>query len=110
MEAEALTDSYDRKPEAELLPYCRKNNLTLIAYSPLGRGVVNSSSDKRLTKIDELAAKYNKTRAQILLNWLVSRGGVVAIPKAADPKHIEENAVAADFEMAEEEYTLISRL
>ncbi len=101
---------FDRKPEAELLPYCRKNNLTLIAYSPLGRGVVNSSSDKRLAKIDELATKYNKTRAQILLNWLVSRGGVVAIPKAADPKHIEENASAADFEMTEGEYTLISRL
>lgn len=101
---------FDRKPEAELLPYCRKNNLTLIAYSPLGRGIVNSSSDKRLAKIDELATKYNKTRAQILLNWLVSRGGVVAIPKAADPKHIEENASAADFEMTEGEYTLISRL
>jgi hypothetical protein len=35
---------------------------------------------------------------------------VVAIPKAADPKHIEENASAADFEMTEGEYTLISRL
>lgn len=101
---------FDRKPEAELLPYCRKNNLTLIAYSPLGKGAVNSSTDKRLTKIDELAARYNKTRAQILLNWLVNQGGVVAIPKAADPKHIEENASAADFEMTEAEYTLISRL
>lgn len=101
---------FERKPEAELLPYCRKNNLTLIAYSPLGKGAVNSSTDKRLTKIDELAARYNKTRAQILLNWLVNQGGVVAIPKAADPKHIEENASAADFEMTEAEYTLISRL
>lgn len=100
---------FDRSAERDVLPYCRKNGRTLIAYSPLGKGRV-SSDDPRLKRVDEIAAKYGRTRAQVLLNWLVNAGGVVAIPKAANPKHIEENAAAADFTMSEEDYEAISRL
>jgi diketogulonate reductase-like aldo/keto reductase len=99
---------FDRSPEGGVLPYCRKNGLTVIAYSPLGKGRINSEHPI-MVKLDGLAAKYGKTRAQIALNWLVRDDRVVAIPKAADSKHIDENAAAADFEMTPEDYEALRR-
>lgn len=100
---------FDRAAEKDVLPYCNRNGRTLIAYRPLGKGMVSSDNEK-LRKVDEIAARYGKTRAQVLLNWLVNRGNVIAIPKAANPKHVEENAGAADFTMSEQDYEAISRL
>jgi diketogulonate reductase-like aldo/keto reductase len=98
---------FDRKPEREILDYCNRNNVTLIAYSPLGKGEVNGS-DRRLKVVDQLAAKYNKTRAQILLNWLLSKGNVLPIPKASKPEHVKQNCEASDFQLTVEDCRLLN--
>ena len=49
--------------------------------------------------LNDLAKKYQKTPAQIALNWLISKKGVVAIPKASNFKHIKENLGAVGWEM-----------
>jgi len=89
-----------QEPAGELLPYCRENDVTLIAYSPLEKG--------RLTKpgysvLDELADKYGKTQAQISLNWLIFQEGVVAIPKASRLEHVNDNAEAVGWELSDED-------
>jgi diketogulonate reductase-like aldo/keto reductase len=92
-----------RSVEAEMLPYCTKESLTLIAYSPLDRGNV---SLKRVP--NNLLEKYNLTAAQIVLNWVTYRKPVVAIPKAARIEHVEENARSVDVRISEADYQLLS--
>ncbi len=41
--------------------------------------------------LEEVGSKYNKTPAQVLLNWVISKPNVVAIPKAAKIEHLREN-------------------
>ncbi len=89
-----------RNPEEELLPYCQKQKISLIAYSPLGHGKLFAGKYKKLFDLlSNVGAKYNKTAAQISLNWLVSRKGVFAIPKASSIEHAVENAKATSFKL-----------
>jgi diketogulonate reductase-like aldo/keto reductase len=77
----------DQKPRTNLLPYLRETNRTLIAYSPLGKGILPKLEQKKLT---EISTKYEKTKTQIALNWVVSQENVVAIPKSSNPIHLME--------------------
>jgi diketogulonate reductase-like aldo/keto reductase len=77
----------DQKPRTDLLPYLQETNRTLIAYSPLGKGLLTKIDNKTLS---ETAKKYNKTKTQTALNWLISQENVVAIPKSTNPIHLME--------------------
>lgn len=57
----------------------------------------------------ELAAKYKKTPAQIVLRW-ARQHGVIAIPKSITPSRIEENANVFDFELSAEDMDRIDGL
>jgi len=59
--------------------------------------------------IKELAAKYNKTPAQVILNWHLSRDYVI-IPKTATASRLQENFDCDTFEMTPEELQKISNL
>ena len=59
--------------------------------------------------IKELAAKYNKTPGQIILNWHLSRG-LVPIPKTSTMSRIRENLESDTFVMAPEDIPKISAL
>lgn len=86
----------EQGPRAELLPYCRENDVILIAYTPLAKG--NLARPGNLV-LDELAEKYGKTQAQISLNWLILQEKVIAIPKATNPDHLRDNIGATDWEI-----------
>lgn len=68
------------------LDYCRANDIVVTAYSPLTKG--RKLDDKRLGVI---AAKAEKTPAQVLIRWALQKG-VVVIPKSSSPERIRENA------------------
>jgi diketogulonate reductase-like aldo/keto reductase len=91
-----------RAVEKDILPYCEKEKLSLIAYSPLAKGRIPPF---RVPK--ELLSKYKLTAAQAMLNWVTRSDKVLAIPKAADIAHLEENASSVDVRMAESEYAQI---
>jgi len=93
-----------REVEKDILPYSIKNKITLMAYSPLARGLL--PKNKFLKKIGE---KYKKTAAQIALNWLIQKEMVVAIPKTKNLKHLIENAQASDFCLSEEDILEIEK-
>jgi len=97
-----------REVEDDILPYCEKENITLIAYSPLGRG--NILNDPRSKILREVAKKYNKTLVQVALNWLIAKKPVVAIPKAINLSHVEENVNAAGWRLSDEDLELLSRV
>jgi len=91
-----------RGVEFELLPWLEKHRVPVMAYSPVEQG--------RLVKHPKLAAiakERNATAAQIALAWLLARPGVIAIPKAADLGHVEENRAAADLELSAAEMTAL---
>ncbi len=89
-----------RGPEEELLPYCKKQKISVIAYSPLGHGKLFMGRYKKLFDLlSKVGKDYRKTAAQIALNWLISKKEVFAIPKASSVKHAMENAGATSFKL-----------
>lgn len=93
-------------PQTELVDFCKQHEILPIAYSPLASGEL-ARFDQGIIK--ELAEKYHKSVAQILLNWAVARG-TVAIPKTAHPERIAENIDIFDFELTKEEQDAITAL
>jgi len=86
----------------DLLDYCHALNIQLQAYSPLVRG--KKFSDPRLL---ELAKKYGKTPAQIILRWNIELG-VSPIPKSATPSRLKENFDIFDFQISREDLEIMN--
>ena len=72
--------------QQELIDFCKKNTIQYEAWSPLMQGNIFE-----LDIMKELAAKYNKTIAQIVLRWDLQKG-VVTIPKSSKKERIRANA------------------
>lgn len=89
--------------QQKLREYCAAKNITLTAYSPLRSG------DMSLPLIQELAAKYEKTPAQIILNWIMSLD-VIVLAQSSKPERIAENLAASEFVMSEEDIQRITDL
>lgn len=89
----------ERAIEHRVLPFCRREDVALVAYSPFGGGDTDgfppaeSSGGRVLT---EVAAECGATPRQVALAFLLDQGGVFAIPKSASAAHVRENAQAAE--------------
>ena len=95
----------ERGAEFSLLPWQRERGMPLMAYSPIDQGAL--AADAALGK---LARKLDITTAQLALAWVISRTGVVAIPKAVRENHLRENLAAADLVLSAETLAEIDRL
>lgn len=80
---------------------CEAKNIMLIAWSPLEEGKLARPG---FPSLDKMAKKYNKTQAQVALNWLVSNKKIVAIPKASSINHIKENAGAVGWKLDDADF------
>jgi len=96
----------DQKPRTNLLPYLRSTNRTLIAYSPLGKGILTEINKKTLI---DIAEKYGKTPVQVALNWVVSQENVVAIPKSTNPIHLLEFMDSINWRLKIDDKLVLSR-
>jgi len=97
---------FDRTIEDDILPYCEKNNVTIIAYSPLDNGkFVNYNY---YNDLEIIAKRYNKKVSQLILRWLISRRNVIAIPKSANIEHIKDNS-SSDFDIKQEDIEFINK-
>lgn len=92
-----------------LIEFCKKNNITVTAYSPLGQPGNKAGISNNLDhpKIVELSKKYNKTTAQIGLRYVVQQGAAV-IPKTVTPSRLKENMDIFDFSLTDEEVAAIA--
>jgi len=69
-------------PETELLEFCNRRGIVLLAFAPLGHGIRPGPLDHPI--ILAIAARLRKTPAQVLLAWAVQRGtAVLTTPKTA---------------------------
>lgn len=92
--------SFTNDMESDIIPYCEGNDILVIAYAPLAKGRLTKPGYKIL---DEMARKYNKTQAQIALNWLISQKNVVVIPKSTNIEHLKENLGAVGWRLKQED-------
>jgi len=107
-----------RQPETNgVLDACRRMDVALVAYRPIGGGVLSSGSSTgpgRAALADtlrEVAAAQGATVAQVALAWLLKRDDhVIPIPGATRPEHIRENSAALTLELSEEESAAIDRV
>ncbi len=99
----------DRTIEQHLIPFCRKQRLTLIAYSPLAHRAI-SPHDQRSARLTEIAERYGLSVAQLVLNWLLRDPSIVVIPKTSKENHLRENVAAIDRAVDAADHDKISRL
>ena len=82
--------------EYDLLPWSARHKVPVMAYSPIEQGRI--LGDKTLKQIAEV---HGATPAQIALAFVLSRPGVIAIPKSGNVAHVRENLGAADITLSE---------
>jgi diketogulonate reductase-like aldo/keto reductase len=97
----------DRSVEVAVSPYCRKNHITLIAYSPLAYNFQNILRSDPRNVLGEVARMTNKTKAQVALNWCLSKPGVVAIPKTDSYEHMIENCGSSGWSLTGEQIAML---
>lgn len=85
-----------------LVAYCRKHGMLLEAYSPFGTGKA-----LQVPELQEMAAKYGKTVAQLLVRWSLQMG-FLPLPKSTKAERIRENADVFDFEVDEDDVLYIA--
>lgn len=97
--------------------FCQDNDISVTAYSPLGsRGLVEKIGKEdtvpnllqNLTVL-EVAKKYDKTAAQILLKHIIQKG-IATIPKSTNPSRIKENFQLFDWELEAEDVDKLNAL
>ena len=83
-----------------------KYGVQLDAWAPFGEGRKNMFE---LSELKEIGDKYGKTVAQVILRWHLQRG-IVVIPKSTHLERMKENFNVFDFELAQEDMDVISKL
>jgi diketogulonate reductase-like aldo/keto reductase len=89
-------------PQHELLQFCRSHNITLEAYSSLGRQAL--LTERSVLSVSE---HLHRTPSQVLLRWALQQQ-VPVIPKSVHPERVKENSQLFDFELSPEQVNTIN--
>jgi len=90
--------------QQELLNYCNSKKIQYEAWSPLMQGKIFE-----MDVFKEMAEKYKKTIAQLVLRWDLQKG-VVTIPKSSKKQRIVDNAAIFDFSISKDDMAVLDRL
>lgn len=80
--------------EFDLLPWCAKNNVSVMAYSPVEQGRILGNA-----ALKKVAQRLGATPAQVAIAWTLRNPNVVSIPKAASVAHVRENRKALELKL-----------
>lgn len=122
---------FSRRPEQNLIPWCRDQNIDIIAYSPLCGGLLSqkytvnelpndrgrafnfyiksnfySSNVKLVNLLHDLSEKYQCSIPQIALNYLFNVG-VFSIPASLSVKEVQLNSQSCDLKLSQRDYNLL---
>lgn len=82
--------------EAEIIPWCKRNGVAVVGYSPFGStNGFPSPRTKGGKVLEDVARRLGKTPRQVALAFLTRDPDVFAIPKAEKPDHVRDNAGGA---------------
>ena len=87
----------NRRIEYDLLPWCEHHVMPVMAYTPLGDGLVH---DPLLARI---GAAHNCSASAVALAWTIRSGNVIAIPESGSAAHVRENAAALSLTLTPQE-------
>ncbi len=90
----------DRSIERDLLPWCERHGMPVMAYSPLGGPGASLLRDPTLARI---GAAHGCSAAAVALAWTIRSGNVIAIPESGSVAHVKENAVALSLTLTPQE-------
>ncbi len=90
--------------EYDLMPWSEQRKIPIMAYSPLEQGRLMGDPEIR-----RIAAAHSATPAQIALAWVLRKDGLIAIPKASTPRHVEQNRIALDIHLTPDELAALDR-
>jgi len=102
---QVLYNLENREIESGLLQWSQKNEIPIMAYSPVGhgRGLLESATLKKIAK------RHDTTTSQIALAWVLRQLRVIAIPKASKEKHVRDNARSIEIELTNEDLADLDR-
>jgi len=89
--------------EYDLLPWCARQKISVMAYSPFG----HSGTPLRSKALTDVARRHGVAPAQIALAGAIRHPHVSVIPKAGDPAHVRENATAGKITLTAEDLAVI---
>jgi myo-inositol catabolism protein IolS len=123
-----------RNIEEEVLPYCKREGITILAWSPIAQGALSGKytsknypkgdvrtenilfteknmiqAEKVNAVLSKIAGDHSCTVSQVALNWLASNPIVVPIPGVKNPEQAMENAKSIDFQLSNWELAEINR-
>ena len=128
---------WTREPETDVLPVCRELGISLVAYSPLGRGFLTGAlpnpeelpatdfrrhmprfqgenydrNIKLVEKLQEIAAEKECSAAQLSLAWLMAQGeDIVQIPGTRRQDRLDENLAAIELTLSSADLERIGSL
>jgi diketogulonate reductase-like aldo/keto reductase len=90
----------DRRVERDLLPWCARHGMPVMAYSPLGGSGASLLRDPTLARIGNARGC---SAAAVALAWTIRSGNVIAIPESGSAAHVKENAVALSLTLTPQE-------
>ncbi|MCJ2531817.1 MAG: aldo/keto reductase [Candidatus Thermoplasmatota archaeon] len=124
-----------REIEKEVLPYCQREDISVLAWSPLAKGLLTGKyerdhkpgdplrtdhvlfRDKNLDSVrellrvmEEVGGIHGRTVPQVALNWDLFHEGVIPIPGAKRPEHVESNVGAIGWDLTEKEFERIDEV
>ena len=98
-----------RGAERDVIPYCLRHGITVIAYSPLHEGALTGSAGGRLRRalgmnrgneaLEKVARQTGYSVAQVALNWVSDQAGIIAIPKSNSVQRTEDNCAASGWHL-----------
>ncbi|MBV9825195.1 MAG: aldo/keto reductase [Alphaproteobacteria bacterium] len=95
----------DRGIERDLLPWCERHGVPIMAYSPLGQG----GALLRNAALAGVAARHKVTPAAVALAWTMRSGHAISIPEAGSPNHVRENAAALSLRLTDQDVSELAR-
>jgi len=97
----------ERTIERGVLPYCKQNQISVIAFSPLATGLQNIKRRDPRNALGKVGTLVGKTEAQVSLNWCLRHESVVVIPTAASVDHGIENCGASGWRLSPQQIKLL---
>lgn len=97
-------ESHPGLNQTKLIEFCRERDIVISAYSPLGSHSFEKKQPRFLydSKVNEIAAKYNKTSSQVALRYNIELG-TVPIPRSSNIDRLTQNLDIFDFQLSKED-------
>ncbi len=99
----------ERAIEHAVIPWCEKNGVAVVAYSPFGQGDFPSPASSGGRVLQEIADAHGASARQVALAFLTRRPAVFAIPKASRAEHAADNAGAGELVLTPQEIERIDK-